>query len=249
MNSLQRNHKLNFLEGEPKICVPIVGKTILELLEEARVAQQSNCDLIEWRVDYYQAAENKEVVVKTLEDLKLLVKKPILVTFRTVMEGGTAWFGEEAYHSLMREVIHSELADYIDLELFLGDELIGELCQYAHKHGVQVVISNHDFKKTPPKQELVNRIQKMHDLGADLPKIAVMPQNEMDVLKLMCATRECIDELHITPIITMAMGQLGMITRIHGKLFGSAMTFATTGQASAPGQLEIEQLQRIWNEI
>ena len=41
------------------------------------------------------------------------------------------------------------------------------------------------------------------------------------------------------PIITMAMGELGAVTRTAGALFGNAMTFASAGKASAPGQIDV----------
>ena len=53
-----------------------------------------------------------------------------------------------------------------------------------------MVVSNHDFEKTPSKEEIVARLQKMQELGADLPKIAVMPQCKKDVLTLLAATEE-----------------------------------------------------------
>lgn len=43
----------------------------------------------------------------------------------------------------------------IDVELFIGDEIVKELTDLAHNHGMPVIISNHDFDRTPPHEELI----------------------------------------------------------------------------------------------
>ena len=105
-----------------------------------------------------------------------------------------------------------------------------------------VVGSNHDFNKTPSKDELVSRLRKMQEMGADLPKIAVMPQNTHDVLILLDATQEMYHQYANRPIITMSMSATGVISRICGEVFGSSMTFGAVGKVSAPGQIPVERL-------
>ena len=84
----------------------------------------------------------------------------------------------------------------------------------------------------------------MQGLGADIVKVAVMPQNTRDVLTLLEATEVMVREHASIPVVTMSMGPRGVISRVTGALFGSAMTFAMVGQASAPGQMEIEDLRK-----
>ena len=82
----------------------------------------------------------------------------------------------------------------------------------------------------------------MQDMGADIPKIAVMPQNKADVLTLLAATEEMYRCYADRPLITMSMSATGVITRLCGEVFGSAMTFGAVGQVSAPGQIPVEKL-------
>lgn len=82
----------------------------------------------------------------------------------------------------------------------------------------------------------------MQDLGADIVKFAVTPRSERDVLRLLDATLAMKEDHNTTPVITMSMGKLGVISRICGEVFGSAVTFGTAGKASAPGQLPANQL-------
>ena len=51
------------------------------------------------------------------------------------------------------------------------------------------------------------------------------------------------------PVITMSMGKQGIVSRISGSLTGSALTFATAGEASAPGQIPVEKMREILDII
>ena len=82
-----RNLKLG--EGIPKICVPLVGKTNEEILEEAKFLKNVKFDLIEWRVDHYENVENLEKVKEIVKALREEVGETvILFTFRSKKEGG-----------------------------------------------------------------------------------------------------------------------------------------------------------------
>ena len=87
----------------------------------------------------------------------------------------------------------------------------------------------------------------MKALGADLPKYAVMPRTPGDVLALLAATWEASSE--IGPVITMSMGELGKITRAEGGVFGSCLTFGAGLNASAPGQIDAENLRAILEDL
>ena len=84
---------------------------------------------------------------------------------------------------------------------------------------------------------IIRSLVKMQELGCDLVKYAVMPQSERDVLTLLDTTLTMKEEYSDTPVVTMSMGHLGVVSRICGQVFGSAITFGTAGKASAPGQL------------
>ena len=90
---------------------------------------------------------------------------------------------------------------------------------------------------------------QMQQSGADLPKVAVMPQSRADVLTLLAATAEMADHHPETPIITMSMGALGAVSRLAGEAFGSAMTFANPGQASAPGQVSLDVVNDVLDAL
>ena len=126
--------------------------------------------------------------------------------------------------------------------------LVYQLVEIAHQNHVKVLMSYHDFEKTPTVMEMKERLEKMEIMGADICKIAVMPFSYKDVIQLLNTTMEMSQRL-TRPLVTMSMGKIGKITRIVGELVGSSITFASVGQSSAPGQLTLEDMQTLLEVI
>lgn len=239
-----RNIKIG--EGVPKICVPIVGVTKEEIIAEAKTFDSIPVDIVEWRVDWFEGVFDFARVEDVLKDLRdALGDIPILFTFRTSKEGGEKAIDVQPYKELNIAAAKTGYVDLVDVEVFTGDDIVKEMIAAAHECGVKVVASNHDFDKTPDKDDIVSRLRKMQDLGADIPKIAVMPQNKKDVLTLLAATEEMSSEYADRPIITMSMAGTGVISRLCGEVFGSALTFGAAQKASAPGQIKVHDLQKV----
>lgn len=232
--------------GSPKIIVPLVGKNEGELIEEANHLVTIDCDLVEWRVDFFdQVADFSAAAEMSKKLAKILSDKPVLFTFRTKQEGGEIAFSDEQYFGLYRAVIENGAIDLLDVELFMDDALVRQTIQAAHEKDIKIVMCNHDFDKTPNKDEIVSRLCRMQEKNADICKIAVMPQSSDDVLTLLQATNE-MKQVHADrPIVTMSMGQLGMVSRMCGEVFGSAMTFGAAKKASAPGQVPVGELRDV----
>ena len=232
--------------GIPKVCVPIVGKAQGEILSAAKEIMKTTANLIEWRVDWFEEIFDFDKVRETLLMLREIMEdRPILFTCRTSDEGGEISLTEQQYKILNQVAIESGMIDLIDVEMFSFGTVTEELIYFARENNVKVVGSNHDFDSTPAQQEILKRLIFMQENGADIPKIAVMPQDAKDVLTLLSATEEMTREHNETPIITMSMGAKGVISRVSGLLFGSAVTFAAVGKTSAPGQLEVEEVRKI----
>lgn len=239
-----------FGEGRPKICVPIVGVTQEEILKQAKAIKSTNVDVVEWRVDWYEGVFEIDKVKEVLVNLRRELNEiPLLFTFRTSKEGGEKAIELREYVQLNKEISKTKLVDLIDVEAFSGDEEVKEIIEAAHEADVKVIASNHDFDKTPSKGDIISRLRKMQDLGADIPKIAVMPKCKIDVLELLEATTIMAEQYADRPIITMSMAGQGMISRLCGEVFGSCLTFGALDKASAPGQINVEELDRVLNII
>ena len=241
-------HQLHLDANSPSIIVPITATDLAQLQRQAgALADNPVIDLVEWRVDLYEpfltgatstsasAGQDPGPAVAALETLTgLLPDVPVLATFRTPDEGGSAEISGRDYVALITALSATGLAAAVDVEYL--HPWAAHAIEAAHAHGVAVVASNHDFEATPPLEDIVERLAAMEVAGADVAKIAVMPRSAADVVTLIAAT----ESRHRTagiPLITMSMGALGAVTRLGGGTFGSAATFATVGEASAPGQL------------
>lgn len=232
--------------GPVKVIVPIVGKTRETIVAKGQELQNIPLHMVEWRADFYEDALDLEKTLRTLKELRAALGEiPLLFTFRTSKEGGERAIRIEQYTAMNQAVAKSGSADVIDVEIFSGDEVVRENISAIHAAGVKVIGSSHDFHRTPEKAELISRLRKMQDMDADIAKIAVMPQSRADVLTLLEATEEMHRCYADRPIITMSMSGMGVISRLCGEVFGSAMTFGAVGQTSAPGQISVEQLNQV----
>ena len=124
----------------------------------------------------------------------------LLATFRTKQEGGEKAIQKKDYVALYHDIIMSKDADLIDVELFIGEEEVKTIVKDAHNHQVAIVMSNHDFVKTPSCDEIVARLKTMQERDADISKMAVMPQSKADVITLLSATNIMYEQFADRPI-------------------------------------------------
>ncbi|WP_446898931.1 type I 3-dehydroquinate dehydratase [Clostridium sp. LBM24168] len=233
-------------EGIPKICVPMVGKSLNELMDEANLLRNIDFDIVEWRVDFFEHVKKISKVEKVLQKIRsILTDIPMIFTFRSVEEGGQTEVSKEFYMELNERILQTGLVDIIDIELFNNENNIRKLIDIAHINSTFVIISNHDFKGTPSREDIISRLCREQNLGGDILKIAVMPNCTEDIITLLDASRIIKEKYARCPVITMSMGGKGVITRLSGEIFGSDVTFAAVREVSAPGQIYIEDIRKI----
>jgi 3-dehydroquinate dehydratase I len=228
----------------PAICMPLVGRTRETLRSEAAAVAAKKPDIIEWRVDFFEGiADTAEVIEAASEIRQAAAGLPLLFTRRSVREGGEKIaLAERQVIELYRAVCTGGQADIVDFEMGNEPDHVREVRELSRASGVQLILSFHDFSKTPPVDFLNERFAQAERLGADIAKVAVMPRAMDDILVLLMATLQSSRALDI-PVVSMAMGGHGALTRVGGWAFGSAMTFAAGESRSAPGQMPIEDVQ------
>ncbi len=230
-------------EGIPKICLPIVGHTQYEITSQAMTIASLKPDIVEFRADWYDNVLEKENLMEMLKLIRKLIGSiPLLFTFRRIEEGGVQKINTRDYGTLNRHAIKSGLIDMVDIELMSGEKTVESIMDTAHKNNVVVIISNHDFERTPSRADMISIMKKMIETGADIPKLAVMPNSNKDVLALLDVTDTIHEKYPDIPIITMSMGGRGIVSRISCEIFGSAVSFGSARKASAPGQMEAGDL-------
>ncbi|MCR5213717.1 MAG: type I 3-dehydroquinate dehydratase [Eubacterium sp.] len=247
-----------FGNGTPRIVVPVMGLTDEELFDHASKIRTEidrldslypddpnlRVAVIEWRADYYIDILKPGKLVETLSRLRdIFSDRVLLFTFRTEEQGGYLRpdMAMMKLHDIMPVVGASGLVDMIDVEAAVGNYNMARAALECHENGLKVIISYHDFYRTPHDSEIIEKLRTMEILGADILKIAVMPKNEFDTRRVMELNTRMSAEC-FKPVVIIAMGETGILSRIKGKQTGSCLTFASIGQESAPGQIEAADL-------
>lgn len=247
----QKQIELSELAKLPvKTIVPITAKTREQAIAQAKViAANADADLAEFRIDLLNFASDRKQVIALGHELKqILATKPLIATIRTHNEGGQLTISDADYGKTYQAYLQQPFMDMLDVEMFRDQQIVKDTVRMAHAKKVLIVMSNHDFQKTPPESEIIKRLLKQDELGADILKIAVMPQNKQDVFTLMNATLK-VSQQSKKPLLTMSMGKLGTISRIATANMGGSFSFGMIGEASAPGQIDVTQLKQFLKTV
>ena len=234
-----RNLEIN--NGHPAVCVPVTDSLSDDVINHTgEIAEQA--DIIEWRLDHFSEQEKMDVILPQIREAA--GDTPLLVTLRTEQEGGQFRGNSQGYTDILEKCAASGCIDMIDAEYKALPD-IRDIISFIRSNGVKSIVSHHDFHETPDEKEMYSMLESMADTGADIVKLAVMPQTARDVLALLSVTYRFHALNPKTPVVTMSMGRLGVISRIAGATFGSCITFGADRVASAPGQLEYPELKEI----
>ncbi len=220
-----------------KICIPIAETTLEKSLMAIKEASLL-ADLIEVRADYLKRVK-----------LALLVenrRKPFIVTNRRKEEGGKYRGEERKRLSVLKEAIDLGV-DYVDVELATERSMLQGLIR--NKRRTQVILSFHDFRKTPSQKELQRLFGQMVRLGADVIKIVSFArswEDNLTILSLILFAKAREQE-----IVAFCMGEKGKVSRLFSPFLGAAWTYASLSKvkASAPGQLPVRELKDIWEKM
>ena len=241
--------KITLSNNQARVCVPVMGKTTEEVLQQLKSVVEMEPDIIEWRGDFFET-DNNEGYLNVLKQMKDVNENiPVIFTIRTDSEGGNKKIGWNEYCDLCLFIAEKGKefnVEFVDVEVFKDDKA-NELINSLHEKGMNVIGSNHHFDKTPDKEEMVKILSTIEKSGADVCKLAVMPRDKKDVEVLIEASKET-DEKIKAPIITMSMGELGAITRVIPKITKTSVTFAAGVSASAPGQPGIKVVRKLLQE-
>ncbi|HFI0633092.1 TPA: type I 3-dehydroquinate dehydratase [Streptococcus suis] len=216
-----------------KIVVPIMPRN-LEEVEAIDVGRLSEADLIEWRADYLPKEEILTVAPAIFEKCN---GKEVIFTVRTTREGGHLDLADQEYVDLIKEVAAIYQPDYIDFEYYSYQSVFDQMLEFPN-----LVLSYHNFEETP-----ANYLEIMSELTSLSPavvKMAVLAKSEQDVLDVMNYTRGFKTLNAEQTFATIAMGELGKITRIAGVITGSCWTFASLDEVSAPGQMSLANTRK-----
>ncbi|MBI5754363.1 type I 3-dehydroquinate dehydratase [Candidatus Peregrinibacteria bacterium] len=212
-----------------KLCVPIKRNKINAVLGEMKKAQK-HCDVIEIWLD-----EIKDLNAKSLNEINKINSLPLLYK---VTKPDLAKIKQ-----LLKNI--KNIA-YLDLDIYCDTSIIKKIKKAFPQ--IKIIISYHDFKKTPSEKELNRIIQKMIFLQADILKIATHARKVEDSLRILALLSHIGKQ---QKAIFLCMGKHGRITRTTGHLFGNYLMYAPMRAAhfTALGQLTISELKKILQSI
>jgi 3-dehydroquinate dehydratase I len=199
-----------------------------------RCAQQPprDCDVLEVRLDLTGLCGGRWIEWCAQIQAR---KIPVLLTIRDEAQGGQ-WQGREA-ERLALYLTGLKAVAAVDVEI--GAHGLDLLMPAAHKRGVVVIGSFHDFKGTPAVERLRQMEERGRRMGADIVKLATRTDTPEELARLYALPAGAKG-----PICVMGMGRLGGVSRVALPCAGSCLVYGALGQATAPGQLPCRQLAR-----
>jgi 3-dehydroquinate dehydratase-1 len=228
-----RVHRLGGLEldGAPRIMVPFVAAVDAARVAAARAA---GMDAAELRLDRWPELHPDELVGRTAAFSGV----PTLATIRSAAEGG-GWTGSDAARAALFQAA-AAVADGVDIELSSA-AILGDVVGAARAERRLVVVSFHDFEATPTLGALRDIAAAAREAGADIVKVACMPTDPACLRRLAAFTLEQAE----AGVVAIAMGTAGLSSRLLFPALGSAFTFASFGEGSAPGQIDVTEMRAL----
>ncbi len=227
--------------------MPQIGKvtlgvkpTICAVLQQApnasafKILKKSGIQLVELRIDRFNPSRAESI----LKALKALKKSgfSVIGTIRIKKEGGHFSGSEKDRLELFEKIIKS--VDAVDVEL--GSPICRSVARLAKRNRKAVVVSFHDFKKTPSNQNLRSVLKKSKSAGADIIKIAAAAETREDFTRMM----DFLAENRGKNLIVISMGKIGSASRLVFPFLGSLLSYGFIGKSSAPGQFPAADLAR-----
>lgn len=214
---------------QTKIAISIFQAKKEDVIKVAEDCIEKGADVLEFRIDALDNPNFKDIQ-KIIEEINF----PMIATNRISSEGGSFKGTEEERIDILLKC--APLVDYVDIELQSDDKYIKQI----HDTGVTTIVSYHDFHKTPEINEIMYIVEKEHKLG-DIAKVAFMPRDLDDTLKILAILSHCENT------IAISMSDLGSYTRVMASKFDSPITFAAGTDVTAPGQIDIETMKSLLN--
>eukprot|EP00466_Bigelowiella_natans_P004900 jgi/Bigna1/143270/aug1.77_g17978 len=216
-------------QNRGKLCVSIGAKTIEECL-----ALMEGHEMVELRLDMIHESGRMDWLFN--------VSVPIIATCRKISKDV-----DDFSHNRKQKLLDAIQcgANFVDVEVEAPQNYREEIIRAAKMKGCNVIISYHNFTCTPKSAELLSLRDKCFEHGADIAKVAVYAHTPLDVCRVI-SVMDC-----NKPVVAIAMGSQGKLSRITGPLLGAPFTFIAPDNANgtAPGQLTRAQILRVYKSL
>lgn len=215
-----------------KTCVSIAETNPKKLKQILKIGLKKS-DFVEVRFDFLKP----EMIPLVLQNIRKDLKK-IVCTLRPKAEGGK-FDGTEKERISILKLIAEYNPFLLDVE-FSTIKKNKELARYLKGTKTSLLISEHDFKKTPKLSELKSKINQMSKFSSNI-KIVTTAKSTDDSTRVL----ELYSSKNKINLIAFAMGDSGRISRILSLFLGSPYTYVSLGKPVAPGQFSVDEVKRI----
>ncbi len=217
-----------------KTCVSIAEKTPYKIKKTLKIALKKS-DYVEVRFDFLKSEQVPEAIEIIKKDLKKIV-----CTLRPKTEGGK-FSGNEKERVNILKLIAEYNPFLLDVE-FNTLKRNSSLRRYLKSTKTNLLVSWHDFKKTPSSTELKKKMKQMSKFSSNV-KIVCTAKSTDDSNRML----ELYSKKGKNNLISFAMGDFGRISRILCLYLGSPYTYVSLGKAIAPGQFSVDEIKKITN--
>ena len=217
-----------------KTCVSIAEKTPTKIKQVLKIALKKS-DYVEVRLDFLKI----EQIPEALEIIKSDLNK-IVWTLRPKTEGGK-FSGNEKERIAIIKLIAEYSPFLLDIE-YNTLKKNTSLIKYLKSTKTKLLVSWHDFKKTPSTLELKKKLNQMSKFSSNV-KIVSTAKSTNDSTRML----ELYSKKGKNNLISFAMGDFGRISRILCLYLGSPYTYVSLGKAIAPGQFSVDEIKKITN--
>lgn len=221
-----------------KICASIATENVAEIREDAAKALAAGADYLEIRFDFLRSEELENAITALTQ-----FKSKSVFTLRSKKQGGKFAGSEQDRLEWLRKLVQQRPM-FVDIELETLREY-DELADYVDSRKTPILVSWHDFEKTPSDSDIADLLSEMR-VYSNFVKLVTMARSTDDSFRLLDLYETITD---ISPII-FAMGEFGIMSRVLCTLVGNApFTYASLGNKVAPGQLTVKQMRRLYDRL
>lgn len=222
------------------ICCPLNIDFNQKLTPQLANYQNEEYDILEIRIDYFNKYDFN-YLLNTINTIKAYLKKPVIITLRTTKEGGK-YDGQE-YSKIVEFLIDNKLGDYLDLEYQQLNQELPNLISKIKNNNIKIILSYHQFNEHYSQDTLLSIYQEMILLPCDIIKIAVLAENNNNVVSFIKFSEKVKNDYHHKCLILM--GELGCFSRFDLSYTNNNLLYASLEKNNAPGQLNLAQLKQI----
>ncbi|XP_062144759.1 bifunctional 3-dehydroquinate dehydratase/shikimate dehydrogenase, chloroplastic-like [Alnus glutinosa] len=226
---------VGILENSTLICAPLVAQSVEQMVIDMKQAKAEGADVVEVRLDYIKNFQPRQ-------DLEIILRNkplPVIIVYRPKWEGGL-YEGDEHTRVETLQLAKELGADYIDFELKVASDLMGELRKNRHS-GSKIIVSCYVNSMASLEEDLSHLVASIQTTGANIIKLVANATSITEISRIFHLLSHC-----QVPLIAYSVGERGLISQILCRKFGGFLTYGSIEGNSVPGLPTLDSLRQAY---